>query len=91
VFTSSYYYYLIIIIKGSITFLWSLGSFSVGHLGQGIGQSQGLYQHKKPQMEYMQTYINASSGIRTHDPSIRAGEDWPYFNTAAIAMAPDDY
>jgi hypothetical protein len=42
----------------------------VGLLGRGISLSQGRY--------LIQTNIYASSGIRTHDPSVRGGEDiWP--------------
>jgi hypothetical protein len=39
---------------------------SVRHLGRGIGPLQGRYLH---------TDIHASSGIQTHDPSVREGED----------------
>jgi hypothetical protein len=34
-----------------------------------------LPTHRTKQTEQMHTDIHASSGIRTHDPSIRAGED----------------
>jgi hypothetical protein len=44
---------------------------SVGLLGRGISPSQGRYLHT----EQTYTDINASSGIRTHDPGFRAGED----------------
>jgi hypothetical protein len=51
--------------------LWPLFQFlnpiqSLGHLGRVISQSQGRYLH---------TDIHAFSGIRTHDPSVRASED----------------
>jgi hypothetical protein len=62
---------------GSTTLCWTLAAFSVswhytqstGLLGQGISPSQDLYPHTA------HTDIHASRGIRTHDPSIRAGED----------------
>jgi hypothetical protein len=41
----------------------------VGLLGRGISQSQGRHLH---------TDIHAFSGIRTHDPSVRAGEHNSY-------------
>jgi hypothetical protein len=50
---------------------------SVGLLGRVIIPSQGLYlntgQHKHRTNAY--TGIHALSGIRTHDPSVRASED----------------
>jgi hypothetical protein len=48
---------------------------SVGLLGLGISPSQGRYLHRTTQTEQTQTNIHASSGIRSHDPSVRASED----------------
>jgi hypothetical protein len=39
-------------------------------LGRGISPPQGRYLHRR---QY--TYIHASSGIRTHDPSVWTGEE----------------
>jgi hypothetical protein len=44
---------------------------SVGLLGRRISPSQGRYLYK----HRINTNIRALSGIRTHDPSVRAGED----------------
>jgi hypothetical protein len=74
------YYY------GSAALCWALDGFSVswsytqsvGLLRQGISPSQGLYLHTeqhKPRINSNNTDIHALSGIRTHDPSVRAGED----------------
>jgi hypothetical protein len=41
----------------------------VGPLGRGISPSQGRYLHR------INAGIHASSVIRNHDPSVRAGED----------------
>jgi hypothetical protein len=50
---------------------------TVGLLGRGISSSQGRYlhtgQHKRRINE--QTDIHSLSGIRIHDPSVRASED----------------
>jgi hypothetical protein len=46
---------------------------SVGLLGRGISPSQGRYLHTEHNTN--NTDIHASSGIRSHDPSVRAGED----------------
>jgi hypothetical protein len=51
---------------------------SVGFFGRGISPSQGLYLHTvqhKRRINAHNTDIHALSGIRTHDPSIRASED----------------
>jgi hypothetical protein len=51
---------------------------SVGLLGRGISPSQGLYLHTeqyKHRINAHNTDIHALSGIRTHDPSVRASED----------------
>jgi hypothetical protein len=50
----------------------------VGLLGQGISPSQDLYLHTeehKHRINAHNTDIHALSGIRTHDPSVQAGED----------------
>jgi len=47
----------------------------VGLLGWGIGPSQGLYMHRTAQHGKTRTYIYASSGIRTHAPSVREVKD----------------
>jgi hypothetical protein len=60
------------------TALMDLGHFfsfliytqSVGLLGRGISPSQGRYLHTEQHKD-----IHALSGIRTHDPSVRAGKD----------------
>jgi hypothetical protein len=53
-------------------------SQKVGLLGQVISSSQGLYlntgQHKQNKRIHTPN-IHALSGIRTHDPSVRASED----------------
>jgi hypothetical protein len=49
---------------------------SVGLLGRGISSSQGLYLHTEHKHRInTNTNIHASSGIRTHDPSVWVGED----------------
>jgi hypothetical protein len=68
---------------GSAALCWALIAFSVTWsftqsvrlLGRGISPSQGRYLYSTTQIEYTHTDIHASSGIRTHDPSIWAGED----------------
>jgi hypothetical protein len=47
---------------------------SVGLLGRGISPSQGLYLHAEQHKHRINEDIHASSGIRTQDPSVRAGE-----------------
>jgi len=47
----------------------------VEFLGRGIGRMQGLYLHRRTQHTKTRTDIHASSGIRTHDSSLRAVED----------------
>jgi len=45
-------------------------------LRRGISPSQGLYLHRTVQHRRSgHTYIHASSGIRTHNPSVRAVQD----------------
>jgi len=53
----------------------SVFGHSVGLLGRGISPSQGHYLHRTAQQRKTRTHIHASSGIRTHDPSVRAVED----------------
>jgi hypothetical protein len=47
----------------------------VGFLWGGIGPTQGLYLHTGQHNTEKRGHIRASSGIRTHDPSVRATED----------------
>jgi hypothetical protein len=49
---------------------------SVGLLGRGITPSQGRYLHTGQHKHRINAYtdIHALSGIRTHDPSVRASE-----------------
>jgi hypothetical protein len=50
---------------------------SVGLLGRGISPSQGLYLHTEQHKHRIiahNTDIHTLSGIRTHDPSVRASE-----------------
>jgi hypothetical protein len=65
---------------------WGLGRFfsfliytqSVGLLGRGMSPSQGLYLHTeqhKHRISAHNTNNHALSGIQTHDPRVRAGED----------------
>jgi hypothetical protein len=44
----------------------------VGLLGRVISPSQGFYLHRTAQHRKTRTNIHAFSGIRTHDPSVRA-------------------
>jgi len=44
-------------------------------LGREIRPSQGLYLHRPAQHRKTRTYIHASSGIWTRDPSVRAVKD----------------
>jgi hypothetical protein len=47
----------------------------VGLLGRGITPSQGRYLHRGKHNHRANTHINASSGIRTHSPSVLGSED----------------
>jgi hypothetical protein len=47
----------------------------VGLLGWGISLTQSLYLHRTTQYRKMRTRIHTTSGIQTHDPSVRAAED----------------
>jgi hypothetical protein len=77
-----YYYY------GSTALCRALPAFSVswsytqsvGLLRRGITPLQGLYLRTEQQKHRIKTHntdINSLSGIRTHDPSVRASEDMP--------------
>jgi hypothetical protein len=57
-----------------LKFINLFGQF-VGLPEQGFGPMQGLYLHRTTQHRKTQTYIHASSGIRSHDPRVRAAED----------------
>jgi hypothetical protein len=48
----------------------------VGLLGWGIGPTQGLYLRRTTRHRKTRTYIRATSGIRTHDPSVRTVEEY---------------
>jgi hypothetical protein len=53
---------------------------SVGLLGRVISPSQGRYPHTEQHKHRINAHtdIHALSGIRTHDPSVRASEDSSY-------------
>jgi hypothetical protein len=46
---------------------------SLGLLGQGISLSQSHYLHTGQHKHRRRTYIHASNGIRTHNPTVSAG------------------
>jgi hypothetical protein len=48
---------------------------SVGLLGRGMSPTQDRYLHKHK----INANIKTLSGIRTHNPSVRAGEDISFF------------
>jgi hypothetical protein len=56
---------------------------TVGLLGRVISPSQGLYLHNDQHKHRINVHtdIHASSGIRTHDPSVRASEDISCFRS----------
>jgi hypothetical protein len=73
-------------INGSTSLCWVLASSSgslsffaqtVGLLGRGISLSQGRYLHTEQHKFRINAHADnhALSGIRTHDPSVRASED----------------
>jgi hypothetical protein len=73
-------------INGSTAHLLGLGPFfsfvifftqTVGLLGRAISPSQGRYLHTGQHKQRINAYtdIHALRGIRTHDPSVRAGEN----------------
>jgi hypothetical protein len=81
-----YYYYYRYYYYCSTVLLWALCAFlvsssyaqSVWILGRGISMSQGLYLHTEQHKHRINTHntdIHALSGIRTHDPNVRASED----------------
>jgi hypothetical protein len=51
---------------------------AVGLLGRGISSSQGRYLHPGQHRINAHTDLHASSGIRTHYPSVRASEEGSY-------------
>jgi hypothetical protein len=53
---------------------------TVGLLARGISPSQGRYLHRRQHKHRINAHtdIHASSGIRTHDPSVRVSEDSSY-------------
>jgi hypothetical protein len=53
----------------------SIFGYLVGLLGRGISPSQGHYLQRRAQHRKAPTHIHPSSGIRTHDPSIREFEN----------------
>jgi hypothetical protein len=64
--------------------LWTFATYfsflihteQVGLLGRGISPSKARYLHKQHKRRInAHTNIHALSGIRRHDPSVRAGED----------------
>jgi hypothetical protein len=55
--------------------LMNLFTQLVGFLGWGIGPTQGLYLHSTTQHRETRTHTHTWSGIRTHDPSVRAAEN----------------
>jgi len=55
--------------------LWIYYEYLVRLLGRGISPTQGLYLRRKTQQKNADTHIHASSGIRTHDPSVQVVED----------------
>jgi hypothetical protein len=65
------------------TVLVDLGSFfsfliytqPVGLLGRWINQSQGCYLHTEQHEHRINAHTQSLSGIRTHDPRVRAGEE----------------
>jgi hypothetical protein len=58
----------------------------VGFLGRGISPSQALCLHTEQHKHRMKAHadFHALSGIRTHDPSVRAGEDGSYLSAATV-------
>jgi hypothetical protein len=73
-----HYYYYYYYYYGHMALCWALAAFSVGLLGRGISPSQGRYLHTeqhKRRINAHNTDIHALSGIRTHDPCVRATQD----------------
>jgi hypothetical protein len=76
----------IVFVNGSTSHCWALGDFSfswsytqpVRLIGQGLSPTQGLCLHTaQHKTEETQTGIEAWSGIRTHNVSVRESEDSP--------------
>jgi hypothetical protein len=73
----------VISVYGYTVLCWVVAAFSVsqfytqsvGHLGRWISPSQGRYLHTEQHKHRINTDNHALSGIRIHDPSVRAGED----------------
>jgi hypothetical protein len=75
---------VVLFIYGCRTLYWALDAFSVswsftqlvGLLGRGISLSQGRYQHRGQNKHRINVHRHPCLiGIRTHDPSVWAGED----------------
>jgi hypothetical protein len=74
-FIHQWLYSLLLDLGRFISFLIHIQT--VGLLGRGISPSQGCYLHTGQHKHKINahTNIHAFSGIRTHDPSLQAGED----------------
>jgi hypothetical protein len=80
--------------SSSVSYIFFFFTQTVGLLGRVISPSHGCYlnteQHKHRINAY--TNIHALSGIRNHDPSVRAGEDTVHASdrvTTVIAQCTD--
>jgi hypothetical protein len=62
-------------VKRSVSLQFLNLRYSVGLFGREISPSQGRYLHTEQHKHRINTDIHALSGIRTHDPSVRASED----------------
>jgi hypothetical protein len=62
-------------VKRFVSFQFLNPTQSVGLLGRWISPSQGCYLRRTTQTQNKCRHIHALSGIQTHDPSVRAGED----------------
>jgi hypothetical protein len=82
----SIYLFIYLSIYSFTVLCWTLTAFSVswsftqsvGLLGREISPSQIRYLHKghhKHRINARKSHMHALSGIRTHDPSVRASED----------------
>jgi hypothetical protein len=67
------WFYTPLLVLGSFSVSWSCTE-SLGLLGRSISPSQGRYLHTEQHKHRINahTNIHALSGIRTHDPSVRA-------------------
>jgi hypothetical protein len=79
----------------ALTRPWSLLQFrnnfftqTVGLLGRVIRPSQGRYEYTGQHKQRINAYadIHGFSGIRTHDPSVRASEDRATCNAEEISL-----